>query len=139
MTRYRVNSYVIAVVSLDMEAGTPEEAAEKAASDSMRMDWAIKSGKASYAEEIDGALVDMDGDEEYENSVYLLYDAMGEKFIRGNPTTLSERLKRLAYYEGRERREADAERGRRWMYPPIEDDKGPFNYEDDVRQAGRGE
>ncbi len=30
----------------------------------------------------------------------------------------------------------DAERGRRWLYPPIEDDEGPFNYEDSVQLGG---
>lgn len=136
MTKYRVNLYVVAIVGIDVEADTPEEAAEEAASDSMRVDKAIASGRASYGEEIDGAMVDIEGDEMCESSVYLLYDAIEEKFVRARVSPISDRLKVLAQYEKKEREEIDAARGRRWMYPPREDEEGPFNYEGSIQQTG---
>ena len=136
MTKYRVNLYVVAVVGLDVEADTPEEAAEEAASDSMRIDKAIMNGKASYGEEIDGALVDIEGDEDNENSVYLSYDVTNEKFVEARMAPLEDRLRVLARHEEKGRKEVDAARGRRWMYPPTEDEEGPFSYGDSIHGTG---
>ena len=73
MPKYHVHVYpVVRVLVSEVEAQSPEEACRQAER-AVDVAWALKGTVVEYANDIDGFLVDMDGDTEHQLSAW--YDA----------------------------------------------------------------
>jgi len=79
MSKYSVTMYAVCRTTVEVEADSQEEAALKAEKDNdlFELEWV-------YAEELEDALVDEEGDEEYERSTWYTYTPDGGVALKGD-------------------------------------------------------